>query len=117
MPPYTSHLLQPLNVACFSLLKNIYSQLVQDLARQGIFYIDKSDFLDMYQQARIATFSKQNIISGFRATGLIPFSPDRVLSTLTITKTPSPPPISYSKSTISSPWVSETPRNLAQLEK
>jgi len=103
MPPHTSHLLQPLDVGCFGPLKNAYSRLVQDLARQGIFHVDKSDFLDMYQQARLLVFSSQNIISGFRATGLLPFNPERVLSILTITKTPSPPSTSYGQT--SSPWV------------
>jgi len=42
-------------------------------------------------------------------------NPERVLSTLTFTKTPSPLSISYSQA--SSPWASETPRNLVQLEK
>jgi DDE superfamily endonuclease len=115
MPPHTSHILQPLDVACFSPFKQAYSRLVQDLARQGIFHVDKADFLGMYHQARTAIFTPQNIASGFRATGLIPFNPDRVLSTLTFTKTPSPPPTSHGQN--SSPWTSETPRNLAQLDK
>jgi hypothetical protein len=115
MPPHTSHLLQPLDVACFSPLKQAYSRLVQDLARQGIFQVDKADFLGMYCQARTTVFTPQTIASGFRATGLIPFNPDRVISALTITKTPSPPSTSHGQN--SSPWTSETPRNLVQLEK
>jgi hypothetical protein len=57
MPPHTSHLLQPLDVACFGPFKQAYSRLVQDLARQGIFHVDKADFLGMYHQARIAIFT------------------------------------------------------------
>ena len=116
MPPHSSHLLQPLDVACFGPLKNAYSQLVQNLARQGIFHVDKSDFLGMYYNARTTIFNEQNIASGFRATGLILMNPDRVLSMLTFTKTPSPPSSSHGLPP-SSPWTSETPRNLAQLEK
>ena len=115
MPPHTSHLLQPLDVACFSPLKTAYGSLVQDLARQGIFHVDKSDFLAMYQQARTTVFTEQNIKSGFRATGLIPFNPDRVLSSLTVTKTPSPPSTSHGPQ--SSPWTSGTPKNLVDLAK
>ena len=115
MPPHTSHLLQPLDVACFSLLKKAYSRLVENLARQSIFHIDKADFLGMYKIARTQIFSKRTIKSGFRATGLIPFNPERVLSSLTITKTPSPPSTSHGQQL--SPWTSETPRNLAELAK
>ena len=96
MPPYSSHILQPLDVACFSPLKIAYGKLVQQLARDRIFYIDKADFLTIYKQARQAVHSKKNIISGFHTTGLVPFNPERVLSTLIITKTPSPSPPSSS---------------------
>lgn len=95
MPLHSSHLLQLLDVACFSPLKQAYSKLVQQLARNSVFYIDKTDFLGMYQQARKVIYSEQNIISGFRATGLILFNPERVLSALTITKTLSPPSSLY----------------------
>ena len=115
MPSHTSHLLQPLDVACFSLLKKAYSRLVENIARQCIFHVDRADFLGMYKTARTQIFSKQTIKSGFRATGLIPFNPERVLSSLTITKTPSPPSTSHGQQ--SSPWTSETPRNLAELAK
>jgi hypothetical protein len=76
---HTSHILQPLDVACFGLLKTAYGRLVQDLARKAIFYIDKADFLIMYQQACTTIYSKQNILSRFRATGLILWNPDYVL--------------------------------------
>ena len=33
MPAYTSHLLQPLNVGCYSPLKRVYGRKVQELAR------------------------------------------------------------------------------------
>lgn len=52
LPPHTSHILQPLDVACFSPLKAAYGQLIQNLARQAIFHVDKADFLMLYRQAR-----------------------------------------------------------------
>jgi hypothetical protein len=69
----------------------------------------------MYKQARRVIHSERNIISGFRATGLIPLNPERVLSILTITKTPSPPSSSHGHSSL--PWISKTPRNLVQINK
>ena len=90
MPAHTSHLLQPLDVSCFSPLKRSYGQEVQELVRQGIHHIDKEDFLTIYSKVRPFVFTDQNIKSGFQATGLIPYNPQRVLSSLTVTKTPPP---------------------------
>ena len=115
MPPHTSHLLQPLDVACFSPVKKAYGQLVQQLAHQSIFHVDKTDFLEMYEQACKAIHSEKNILGGFHSTGLIPFSPECVLSTLTITKTPSPPSTSHGQQI--SLWTSETPKNPAEVIK
>jgi DDE superfamily endonuclease len=116
MPSHTSHLLQPLDIACFCPLKTAYGQLVQNLARQAIFHVSKDDFLIMYQQARTTALTKSNIQSAFRATGLIPFNPECVLSQLAI-ETPLPPSPPPHGGQNSSPWKSETPRNLAQLAK
>jgi hypothetical protein len=119
LPPHTSHILQPLDIACFSPLKTAYGHLVQNLARQHIFHIDKADFLTMYQQARTDVHSDKNIQSGFRATGLIPWNPEYVLSQLSCTPSPSisPPSTSHGQPPASSPWISETPRNIAELAK
>ncbi|RAQ99007.1 hypothetical protein DDE83_009211 [Stemphylium lycopersici] len=65
MPPYTSHLLQPLDVSCFSPLKRAYGHEIQELARQGVYHIDKVDFLTTYTQIRPAVFTEQNIQAGF----------------------------------------------------
>lgn len=91
MPADTSHLLQPLDVGCFSSLKVAYGREVGELARQGIFHINKEEFLYLYLRVRAAVISEQNIQSGFRATGLIPYDPQRVLTSLTVIRTPSPP--------------------------
>ncbi|USP76146.1 plasma membrane calcium-transporting atpase 2 [Curvularia clavata] len=48
MPPHTSHLLQPLDVGCFSPLKRVYGREIEELARQGVYHIDKIDFLTVY---------------------------------------------------------------------
>ncbi|EMD66390.1 hypothetical protein COCSADRAFT_34946 [Bipolaris sorokiniana ND90Pr] len=48
MPPHTSHLLQPLDVSCFSPLKRAYGREIEELARQGVNHIDKIDFLTVY---------------------------------------------------------------------
>jgi hypothetical protein len=91
MPPRTSHPLQPLNVGCFAFLKIAYGRQVSELARQGVFHIDKLDFLYIFTKIRSTFLSEQHIKADFDATGLIPPCPDRVLSNLTVIRTPSPP--------------------------
>jgi DDE superfamily endonuclease/Tc5 transposase DNA-binding domain len=116
MPPHTSHLLQPLDVGCFGAFKTAYGKLIQDLARRGIFHIDKADFLAMYCQAHKSIFTESTIKNSFKATGLIPFDPEAVLSKLIAT--PSPPGTSHGQDQGSSPiWTSETPKTQYQLAK
>jgi len=109
MLAHTSHLLQPLNVSCYSPLKVTYGREVQELARQAVYYINKEDFLQIYIKVRPAVFTEQNIKSGFLATGLIPYNPQRVLSSLIVTKTPSPPSTANG---VAPPWTPETPHTI-----
>jgi hypothetical protein len=113
MPAHTSHRLQPLDVACYAPLKVRYGHKVAELARQGIYHINKEEFLDIYIRVRPAVFTSQTIRSGFLATGLIPYDPDRVLSSLPAIKTPSPPPGASSVPA----WTSDTPHTTAQLKQ
>ncbi|KAF1929830.1 transposase, partial [Didymella exigua CBS 183.55] len=114
MPPHTSHLLQPLDVGCYSPLKVLYGHEVSELARQSIFDVDKLDFLWMYLRIRPTALSESNIKAGFQATGLIPFNPERVLTCLTVVRTPSPPGTTAADR---APWTAETPRTVDQLQQ
>jgi len=51
-PPHSSHLLQPLDIGCFAVLKRTYGRLVEDQMRARINHIDKFDFLAAYPNAR-----------------------------------------------------------------
>jgi hypothetical protein len=110
MPAHTSHLLQPLDVSCFSPLKRAYGQQIQQLARRRVFHIDKLDFLSIYRSIRATVYTQENIQAGFQATGLLPYYPERVLSSLTVTKTPS-------LRALSPDWTAETPHTVSQLHK
>ncbi|CDM38464.1 Probable transposable element [Penicillium roqueforti FM164] len=93
MLPHSSHLLQPLDIGCFAVLKRSCSRLVETKMRQRINHIDKLDFLEAYPSARIEAFKLQTIKNSFSAAGLVPLLPDRVLSKLNIyLRTPTPPP-------------------------
>jgi hypothetical protein len=82
MLAHSSHLLQPLNVACFSALKRSYGKLVERQMSLGVNHVNKVDFLLLYQHAQAETITSSNAYSGFAATGIVPFNPDRVLSRL-----------------------------------
>ena len=110
MPPHSSHLLQPLDVGCFGPLKAAYNRQIENLMRLRINHITKLEFLPAFKEAFNIAFTKQNIKSGFRATGLVPYSPDNVLSHLDLKlKTPTPPPSRDQE------WTPKTPQTLKEL--
>ncbi|CEO61207.1 hypothetical protein PMG11_05506 [Penicillium brasilianum] len=93
MPAHSSHLLQPLDVGCFAVVKRAYGRFVSDLARTGYNHIDN-----------------------FAASGLVPVDAERVLSKLNISlRTPTPP--SSRPSSRSSQFTPKTPRTVVQLQK
>jgi hypothetical protein len=107
MPPHSSHLLQPLDVGCFSPLKRAYSREVESLIRHHINHITKLEFLPAFNQS----FTLTNIGSAFRGAGLIPHCPDAVLSKLDVQlRTPTPAALSEAL------WEARTPSNVRELE-
>jgi hypothetical protein len=110
MPAHASHLLQPLDVGCFSPLKRAYKKEIRTLANSCINRINKIAFLAAFTAVYQHVFSSDNIKAGFKATGLVPADPGAVLSKLEIKpRTPSPPlPIT--------PWNPRTPSNAVELE-
>ena len=117
MPPHSSHILQPLDVSCFSPLKHFYKQEVENLAQRRINSIKKEDFLYIYPAAHQKALSTFNIKSGFAATGLVPLSSERVLSKFSQTKTPTPPSTAHSNQTNQSYGSGKTPYNIHELQK
>jgi hypothetical protein len=108
MPPHSSHLLQPLDVSCFSVLKRSYGRLVEQKMSLGVNHIDKQEFLYLYQQARAEALHENNLRAGFAATGLVPFEPNRVLSLVhTQYHTPSPQLLPQEQD-----WALETPHDI-----
>ena len=115
MPPHSSHLLQPLDVGCFAVLKRSYGRLVDQQTRMGINHIDKLDFFAAYPRAREDAFQTNTIQNAFKATGLIPLNAAEVLHKLNIQlRPPSPPDRPSSRSSIYCP---QTPSNIKQLSK
>ena len=86
LPSHTSHKLQPSDVSVFAPLKIAYGDQVERLNRGGINTIGKEHFTYLYAPARERALTKRNIVAGWAATGLFPFSPERVLRSM-----PKPP--------------------------
>jgi hypothetical protein len=84
MLAHSSHLLQPLDVGCFSVLKQAYGRNIEQIMGCGVNHIDKHKFLPLYRQARQVALYRNNIQVGFAATDLVPYSPNRVLAQLHI---------------------------------
>ncbi|KAH7471636.1 hypothetical protein FOMA001_g13611 [Fusarium oxysporum f. sp. matthiolae] len=91
MPPHSSHLLQPLDVECFGLLKKAYGREIERLIRYSITYISKTEFFLAFYAAFQATMTEANIKAGFRGAGLVPLDPESVVSKLDVqARTPTP---------------------------
>ena len=73
--PYTSYLLQPLNIRVFQPLKHYYKCAVEKATRIGCTNFNKVEFLNAIYSIRVQTFKRSTIIHSFKNTGLIPFNP------------------------------------------
>jgi hypothetical protein len=104
MPPHSSHLLQPLDLGCFGLLKKAYSHQIEQLMRMNISHISKLEFLCAFREAFFASITEKNIQGGFAGAGLVPYDPERVISKLDVRiRTPIPPASSPGTAL---PWIS-----------
>jgi hypothetical protein len=109
MPPYSSYLLQPLDVGCFSPLKTTYGRQIEKRIRVGTTYIAKEDFLPAFYTAFYEAMTENNVRGGFRGAGLVPMSPERVISQLDV-RLRTPTPVEGIPE-LAEPWVSRTPHN------
>lgn len=111
MPPHTSHHLQPLDKCVFGPFSHAYDKACTDLlSEHPDLLINKTTWPRVFNTAYTAAFTKENIVSGFRATGIWPPNPSA------IPESAFAPSLLYDKaqdrsssSTISSSAVSNTP--------
>ena len=74
LPPHTSHVSQPLDVSCFSPLKAIYNIECQNYMRQNPGHIVNRYIVgELSSKAYLKALSPNNIVNGFRKTGIYPF--------------------------------------------
>ena len=84
MPAHLLHLLQPLNIGCFSPLKRVYSNEISSLARYSSKQIKKEAFLLAFKVAFKRLIIKENICASFRGASLVLHNLEAVLLKLNI---------------------------------
>jgi hypothetical protein len=91
MPPHLSHLLQLLNVGCFSPLKQAYSNKINSLVQYSTKKIKKEAFLLAFKAAFKKLIIKENICTGFRSARLVLHNLEAVILKLDVVLcTPTP---------------------------
>jgi len=93
LPAHSSHILQPLDLAPFSVIKSNYRRQIQELSSlDDAAPVKKERFIHCYNQAREAGFSERVVRAGWRASGLSPFNISQVIQSSQITDRPITPP-------------------------
>ena len=109
LPAHSSHLTQPLDIGCFSVLKRMYGKELENFIKASVDYIIKIEFFIAFKATHEKTIIKSNVLGGFRGAGLILFDSQAVISKLNIklqTPTSTSPLLPAADS-----WVSQTPHN------
>lgn len=96
MPLHTTHLLQPLDVCVFQLLKHWHFEAVNEAVQNGNETFSKVEFLNAFNSFRRQAFKESTIRSAWKKTGLIPYNPvcviDKVRERLPPPRSTTPPP-------------------------
>ena len=69
LPAHSSHLTQPLDVGCFSVLKRAYGRELEAFIKAHINHITKTEFFIAFKAAHFNTITPENIKAGFRGAG------------------------------------------------
>ena len=80
LSPHSSYLLQPLDVVVFQPYKHYHTEAVKAATSSRCSEFDKVEFLDRIDSICQQTFKTSTICAAFRATGVIPYNPDIVIS-------------------------------------
>jgi hypothetical protein len=117
LPPHASHILQPLDLAPFSVVKSKYRNEIRALsALDDAAPIKKERFVTSYNKAREEGLSERVIRAGWKAAGLCPYNPDLVLHSSQVSHRPTTPPASTQALELSE-HVINTPRSSQALYK
>jgi len=78
LPAHSSHVLQPLDLSCFSPIKLRYRQQIASLASlDDSVKIKKHRFIEYYHCAREESLTERVIRAGWKASGISPWNPEK----------------------------------------
>ena len=81
LPAHSSHVTQPLDVGCFAPLKEYFRSTLADFNGEEFGIVaTKQNFMVSYCEARPKAFSRQNVLSAWRGSGLWPTNINKVLN-------------------------------------
>ena len=93
LPPHSSHVLQPLDLAGFSPVKSRYRAQIAELAAlDDAAPVKKHRFINAYQMARTESLNERIIRSGWKAAGSVPWNPSKALTSSQVIGRPTTPP-------------------------
>jgi hypothetical protein len=93
LPAHSSHVLQPLDLSCFSPIKARYRQQIADLASlDDSAKIKKHRFIEYYHRAREESLTERVIRGGWKASGIAPFNPEKAYASSQVKGKPITPP-------------------------
>jgi DDE superfamily endonuclease len=119
LPAHSSYVLQPLDLSIFSLIKHHYRKEIDKIAMyDDTGPIKKIRFIEFYDEARKFALTVLNIQAGWRGAGLVPFNPDKVLTSKQVLlgqQTSQTPSKSRKRALSSESIYFKTPHNQKQL--
>jgi hypothetical protein len=93
LPAHSSHVLQPLDLSCFSPIKSRYRQQIAELASlDDSAPIKKHRFIEYYHRAREESLTERVIRAGWKASGISPFNPEKAYASSQVKGKPITPP-------------------------
>ena len=79
LPPHTTHECQPLDCSLFGPLKVHWRHVCHEFHQKNPYgTITKLNFTGLFKQAWLKAISGENIVNGFKKSGVFPFDPTRV---------------------------------------
>ena len=120
--PHSSHVLQPLDLSCFSAIKSRYRDQIANLARfEDSAPVKKMRFVEYYNKARDEGLTQHNILGGWSAAGISPWNPRKVIRSSQVAANnqinQQPPQTPGKRRLSTSEQVLPTPRNTHELSE
>jgi hypothetical protein len=117
LPAHASHVLQPLDLAPFSVVKSSYRNAISALsALEDVIPIKKERFVTSYNLAREEGLLERVIRAGWKATGLVLFNMEKVLNSSQINRRLSTLPL-VDQDRVLSELLLATPQSSQQLKR